>query len=135
MADISLPYAHVVASFLLDGKEYGVENFHIVFAQPNDFKGQPQHETRGGQFTLVLTQAADDNLYLWAKTATLLKNGQVFFKTDLGIRILTILFQKAYCVNLTLKINASSGTSTTLIISPEDISLNGVEHTNLWPGK
>jgi len=132
---INLPNAHIDATFVLDGKEYQVENFQITFLQPKDFKGQPQHETKGGQFTVVIPQAADNNLLLWAKTSTLLKSGYVFFKTDLGIRVLTIEFTNAYCTDLTRSINASSGTSTSLIISPEEISLNGVEHNNFWPTK
>ncbi|MDR3340652.1 MAG: type VI secretion system needle protein Hcp, partial [Candidatus Symbiothrix sp.] len=73
--------AHIVAKFTLEGKQYEVEHFGITFAQPSDYKGQPQHEITGGQITLVLAESADDNLYEWAKKSTQLKDGEITFET------------------------------------------------------
>lgn len=131
----NLPLSHIEAKFILDGKIYEVESFKIKFSQPIDFKGQPQHEILGGKIGLVLTQSADNNLYLWAKQSTLLKNGQILFQTDLGITVLQINFLDAYCIMLTRDINATTGTKTMLTISPENVTLNGVEHDNFWPSK
>jgi len=128
----SLPLAHIVAKFNLEGVNYDVEKFKISFIQPTDFKGQPQHEVKGGQLTIALSQTADDTLYLWAKKSSMLKNGIISFQTDIGITVLEINFTNAYCVNLTREINAHTGTSTVLIISPEKLKLNGVEHDNYW---
>ncbi|MDR2915262.1 MAG: type VI secretion system needle protein Hcp [Tannerella sp.] len=130
---LTLPLAHLVANFVLDGKKYEIEQFRISFVQPTDYKGQPQHEIMGGQILIKITQIPDDNLYLWAKKAIQLKSGQVLFQTDLGITVLKINFTNAYCISLTREINAYNGTSTSLIISPENVSMNGVEHDNFWP--
>lgn len=127
-----LPLAHINTYFVLDGKKYEVEKFNIRFNQSVDFKGQPQHETRGGKITITLNQAADDNLYLWAKKSTLQKDGEVLFQTDLGISVLRVNFMNGYCINLTREINAFTGSNTILIISSENLSLNGVEHENAW---
>jgi len=127
------PLAHHVATFIMDGKKYDVERFSIELSQPIDFKGQPQHEIKGGQITVNLTQAADDNLYIWAKKSTLRKNGKILFQTDLGITVLEIDFKNAYCINLTREINASNGTNTSLTVSSEIIIMDGVEHNNFWP--
>lgn len=81
---------------------------------------------------VTLSQAADDPLYLWAKTAQLTKEGQVVFQTDLGISVLRVNFENAYCTNLQRSTNVMTGTETTLVISPEIVSLNGVEHNNFW---
>jgi hypothetical protein len=128
-----LPLAHIVAKFILDGKIYEVESFKIGFEQPVDYKGQPQHETRGGQMYVVLPQAADKALFLWAKTSTLLKDGIVLFQTDLGVTVLEITFENAYCISMDREINAHSGTKTSLVISAECVKMNGVEHHNFWP--
>lgn len=130
---LNLPFAHIVAKFILDGKKYDIETFKIKFSQPIDYKGQPQHEVKGGELMIVLTQAADNNLYLWAKTATSLKNGEILFQTDLGITILRISFINAYCITLARNINATTGTKTSLVIAPEKVKLNNVEHDNFWP--
>lgn len=128
----NLPLAHIEAKFMLDGKQYDIEAFNVKFSQPVDYKGQPQHEMKGGQLTIVMMQAADNNLYLWAKKATDLKSGQILFQTDLGITVLRVNFTNAYCVTLARDINAMSGTKTSLVIAPEIITLNGVEHDNFW---
>lgn len=127
------PLAYLEGKFILDGKTYEIETFKIVFNQPIDYKNQPQHETLGGQLMVTLTQAADSNLYLWAKTSTLMKSGQVLFQTDLGITVVRIDFQNAYCVTLSRKTNSKTGTLTTLIISPEVVIMNDVEHDKFWP--
>ena len=128
-----LPLAHLVVTFILDGIKYNAEQFMIEFSQPIDYKGQPQYETKGGQIFVKLTQAADDNLYYWAKKSTNRKNGTVLFQTDLGMTVLEVTFENSYCANLTRGINASSGTYTSLTIAPEKISMNGIDHNNYWP--
>lgn len=130
---LNLPLSHIEAKFILDGKTYEVEKFKIKFSQPTDFRGQPQHETRGGKLTVVITQMADNNLLLWSKTSTLLKNGSLLFQTDLGITILRVEFESAYCITLARKINALTGTLTTLVISAENVKMNDIEHDNFWP--
>jgi hypothetical protein len=127
-----LPLAHIEARFIFDGKKYNVEQFNTEFTQPRDYKGQPQHEIKGGQITLNLTQIIDDAIYLWAKTSTLRKDGKIIFQTDLGMTILEIEFTNAYCSSFTRQINAYSGTNTVLTISPEKVKLNGIEHDNFW---
>lgn len=128
----NLPLSHINAYFELDGKQYQVERFNINFSQPSDFKGQPQHEIKGGLLNITIPQLADDNLYLWAKKANLLKSGQVLFQTDLGISVLRINFTNAYCVNLSRVIDSRTGSETTIVIAPEIITMNGVEHDNKW---
>lgn len=127
-----LPLAHINTYFILDGKKYEIEKFNIKFSQSVDFKGQPQHETKGGQIMITLNQAADDNLYLWAKKSTLCKDGEVLFQTDLGMSVLRINFEKTYCINLKREIGAFAGSKTTLVLSPEKISLNDISHNNDW---
>lgn len=132
---INLPLAHLEAKLILDGKTYEIEQFRIGFSQPIDFKGQPQHEIGGGQMLIKLPHAADSGLYLWAKKSTLLKDGGILFQTDIGMTILEISFTNAYCISLTRELSAYNGTSTTLILSPEDVKMNGIEHNNFWSKK
>lgn len=129
---LSLPLAHIQAKFILDGEKYDVEDFKINFSQPVDHKGQPQHEMKGGQIMVSISQIPGNNMYQWAKKATELKGGSVIFQTDLGISVLRVTFSNAYCVSLTRDISAITGTKTTLYIAPEKVSLNGIEHNNFW---
>ncbi|MEN9919796.1 MAG: hypothetical protein RL662_2232 [Bacteroidota bacterium] len=129
---INLPLAHLNGYFVLDGQKYKVEQFKISFAQEIDYKGQPQHEVRGGQLMLTLPQAADDNLLLWAKKATLLKDGEILFQTDMGISVLRLHFSNGCCMNMTRDTSAFTGTTTMLMITAESLSINGIEHHNYW---
>ena len=132
---LNFPLSHLEAKFMLDGKIYEIETFKVKFSQPIDYKGQPQHEIKGGQLIIVLTQAPDNNIYLWSKQSTLQKNGEIVFQTDLGITVLRISFSKGYCITLARNVNEKAGTTTTLVISPEQVIMNGVEHDNFWPNK
>jgi hypothetical protein len=127
-----LPLSHINAKFFLDGDTFEIEHFNIKFEQPTDFRGQPQHEIGGGQLTINISQSPTSSLYLWAKTSTQLKSGKVLFQTDLGMTVLTVEFSNAYCINLSRKINAYAGTNTVIVISPENVKLNGIEHDNFW---
>lgn len=124
--------ANIEATFILDGKEYDVEHFFISFDQSVDFKGQPQHETRGGQLSLVLTQAADDIIYDWAMKATLRKDGKIKFLSRTQGTVLEASFMNARCVKLVRSIDAFSGTKSSLTIAPEKVNMNGIVHDNQW---
>jgi hypothetical protein len=50
----------------------------------------------------------------------------------MGITVLKVEFTNAYCINLTRQINAHTGTNTILVISPEKVKMNGMEHDNFW---
>jgi len=127
-----MPLAHLKVKFILDGHSYEVEHFKVAFAQPVDHKGQPQHEIKGGQLILVLSQSADDRLYEWAKRSVKLKDGVIVFQTEMSSPVLTVTFTDGYCVKLSREIDEHTGTKTTLVISPEIVTMNGMEHDNFW---
>jgi len=127
-----LPLSHINVKFTIDGETYEVEHFDINFEQPTDFRGQPQHEIGGGQMTVHISQIPSDDLYYWAKKSTLRKSGILLFQTDLGMTVMKVEFSNAYCTFLTRQINAYTGTNTVLIIAPEKVRINGIEHDNNW---
>ena len=124
--------SHVEAFWELDGKRYEIEHFRIEFGQEMDYKGQPQHETRGGLFSVTITQSVDDNIYDWAKRANKLKSGKVLFISKSEGTIMELNFINASCIKLTRSMNALSGTQTILVIAPEKVDMNGFEHDNHW---
>lgn len=122
----------VECDFVVDGKTYPVEHFQVQFEQEVDHKRQPQHETRGGQFSIILTQAVEYNILRWAKKSEERKSGSILFKKSTSGTVLRIEFVNAYCVALKHRTNHQTGTRTTLVIAPEKISLNGTTHDNRW---
>ena len=123
--------SNVNVIFSVDGDEYAVEQFKIGFHQPVDgIKNQPEGEVRGGRIMITLSQTVKNNIYGWAVKPWMKKNGAVLFKTGV---IFEVAFTNAYCVNLKRVIESlGQGLSTTLILSPESVSVNGIEFDNRW---
>ena len=123
---------HVESTFELDGKSYEIEHFYINFSQGTDHKGKPQHEVKGGQISILLTQSANDNLYDWAMREYKRKDGKILFKSKTEGTVMEVVFTNAFCTSFTRTIDALSGTKTEMIISPEKITVNGYSHDNQW---
>ena len=126
--------SNVNVIFSVDGDEYAVEQFKIGFHQPVDnLKNQPEGEVRGGRIMITLSQTVKSNIYGWAVKPWVKKNGAVLFKTGTSGVIFEVAFTNAYCVNLKRVIESlGQGLSTTLILSPESVSVNGIEFDNRW---
>lgn len=120
--------------FSVDGDEYEVEQFKIAFHQLVDNrKNQPEGEIRGGRIMLTLAQTVKSNIYGWALKNWMKKGGNILFKTGTSGVIFNIQFNNAYCIKLHRNIDAiGGGLTTTLIISPETVMLNGIEFDNGW---
>lgn len=131
---LGMPFidANINVYFYLDGKEYGVEQFKINFIQPNDHKGEPQNETKGGQMLIVLTQALPESFYEWAIKTKSLKSGLVLFRTESSSVPVRIEFFNTTCISFTRQVNSFGGLQTSLILSPEMVKINGYEHDNFW---
>ena len=121
----------LTAWFILDGKEYEMSQFNISFNQLVDHKGQSQDETRGGRMLIGLTQTLPDSLYRWAMTSTP-KNGEIVFRSKTTNAPLRLEFMNAYCVNFERLINAGTGVCSELLISPDEIVINGISFDNHW---
>lgn len=125
------PDSDLTAWFILDGKEYEMSQFNINFDQSTDHKGQPQSEVRGGRMLIVLTQTLPESLYRWAMTS-IPKNGEVVFRSKTTNAPLRVEFTNAYCVNFERQVIDKSGVSTSLFISPDEITINGISFDNHW---
>ena len=110
---------------------YRLAEFNIGFHQDIDYKGQPQHDEAGGIMSLTLTHVTDAAIDFWAMKSRELKNGSVIFRQH-GTKVLTITFEQAYCINCQQSVSESGGVVTRMIISPNIINLNDIDHNNNW---
>ena len=130
--DWAQPLANFEAKFYFLGSEYEVEDFKILFIQDVDYKGQPQHDERGGQIIISLSQMVEDDVYEWAKSPFLKQSGTISFETGSSNALLRIEFTDAYCVGFSQIDDSFLGTRTNLVISPSTVLLNGIDHDNFW---
>lgn len=124
--------SNVTVWLKVDGKEYEIEQFKIGFSQPTDFKGEPQSEIKGGQLMVTLSEALPDSFYEWAIKSKKEKDGQVAFQIQTGNAPLKIEFFRATCINFNRNVSSNGGLQTYLVLSPERLLINGVEHDNFW---
>lgn len=126
------PYVNATLYFEGGKSEgYSLQEFNIGFFQHIDYKGQPQHNESGGIMNVMITQVTDPAIDNWMANSRTLRNGSVIFRQH-GSKILTVLFEQAYCVNCQQSVSGSGGVTTRLVITPNNISLNGIEHDNKW---
>ena len=133
MGLFNLPHidSDLTAWFILDGQEYEMSQFNIMFGQVVDHKGQPQDEVRGGRMMISLTQTLPDSIYRWAMTS-FPKNGEVVFRSKTTNAPLRIEFMNAYCVSFQRSISDKGGVDTVLHISPDELLMNGISFDNHW---
>lgn len=120
--------------FILDGKEYELNQFGISFGQSVDFKGQPQDEVRGGRMLVMLSQTLPDSIYRWAMTSSV-KDGEVIFRSKTQNAPFRVVFKNAYCISFTRNIIDGGGVKSSLFISPDEILINGISFDNHWSNK
>ena len=120
----------VDARMYLNGKEYPVDTFSVQFHQSFDFKGEPQHEVRGGLLSVGLSQVTDEQLNYWMFHPDVYYSGTVVFASFSRIAnpVITIEFSEGRCVKYGKGINPSL--SLNLMISAKKIKINGMTHTN-----
>lgn len=126
--------ANVDVKFSIDGEEYEVEQFKIGFNQPVDRnKNQPEGEVRGGRIMITLSQTVKNNIYTWAIKPWMKKSGAILFKTGTSGIVFNVQFTNAYCISLKRIIGTQGqGLTTALTLSPEIVSVNGIELDNYW---
>ena len=116
----------------IDGQEYELSDFSIGFTQNIDEKGEPQNRVRGGQMQISITQSLPNSIYEWGMKTTV-KDGEITFKIESGSAPLKVSFLNAYCVGFKKRVDAAGGgLVTSLTISPEEITINGISFDNRW---
>lgn len=118
---------------IVDSVEYEIERFQTYVEQGHDHKGQPQSETKGGQFSIVLKQTVTPSIYDWAKRQMKLKSGSIKFSSETSGTVFQINFFNGACISLSTNVNNHSGTTTMLVISAEKVTFyDNITIDNRW---
>ena len=120
------------ANLYINEKKYEVENFETEFQQDIDFKGQPQHEVKGGLLSLTLKGISDEIINNWMFRTGTVYDGTIMFESSSRSSTppIIITFEKGRCISFEKMIGVNIGTQLSLLISTEKLSVNGIEHSN-----
>jgi len=121
----------VDAKLLLNGQEYEIETFHTQFQQTYDYKGEPQYEVKGGIMTLTINHVADKQINNWMFNRSVKHSGSIVFASFSRIAnpVIVIEFANGRCAKYTKSIGHST-VSYTIVITAEEIKINGIDHEN-----
>jgi hypothetical protein len=133
ISDILPPKDAAIDGYLyIMGKKYEIQSFETEFIQPDDYKGQPQHEVKGGLLLVTLKQQSDEILNNWMFKNGVSYSGSIVFAPVSRIENppLTILFEEGSCISFEKMLGKNIGIQLSILISSEKVLFNAVKHTN-----
>lgn len=121
----------VDAKLILNGASYEVETFSIRFQKAYDHKGEPQQEVKGGFLSMTINHVVDKQINEWMFNRSVKHSGTVTFASFSRIAspVIVIEFTNGRCFRYSKNISSFS-VSYDLLITAEEIKINGVDHTN-----
>ena len=129
----SIPEDPSIDAYLFIGsKVYEIENFETEFQQGEDYKGQPQHEVKGGLLSITLKRTSDELINSWMFKPEVAYNGTITFApfSRMASPPITIIFEEGRCISFEKMISNSTGIHLNLLISAKKLNVNGIEHSN-----
>jgi len=126
------------AKLTIDGEEYNILDCSFSFRQDTDVNGRPLAKPQGGRVNLLIESTSKTDFLDWMISAKQTKNGEiVFYRRDNISSLKTIKFKGAYCIDYTEQFNAhdSSPLKIHLVISANELEINGTPFKNDWPTK
>jgi len=124
----------VDAKLILNGKEYEIETFNIRFQKAFDHKGEPQQEVKGGVLSMTINHIVDKQINEWMFNQSVKHSGVVTFASFSRIAnpVIVIEFKNGRCFRYSKNIGHSSA-SYSILITAEEVKINGIDHSNKQP--
>lgn len=124
--------ATIEVNLYIGEKKYEVESFETEFQQGIDYKGQPQHEVKGGLLSITLKGISDEIINRWMFGTGVAYDGSIVFESSSRISTppIIIVFEKGKCISFEKIMGINIGSQLNLVISTEKLSINGIEHSN-----
>jgi len=119
------------ARLYLNGKEYPVDNFDMMFQQSvNRFSGEPERGVKGGLLSIDLNQVTDEQLNYWMFHREVYYSGSVVFGSFSNIAnpVIVVEFSEGRLAKFD-KVGDSS-LALNILITARKIKVNSLEHTN-----
>ena len=119
----------------LDGKTYNVLSCRYELTQNRDKTGLPKGMPEGGEIHLRLESTGEPDLFKWMNSVSETKDGKIiYYRRDAMSKLQELSFKKAFCISFTEDFNANSTEplQIELILSAQQLIVNGVPHNKQW---
>ncbi|CCH03391.1 hypothetical protein FAES_5392 [Fibrella aestuarina BUZ 2] len=104
--------------------------------QEIDTLGRPASATYGGKLTISFNTTADPLVTNWMFNPAKQWSGTITYVDMVGVTLKTVSFQNAFCLDLQEDFDGTNNSAdmvTTIVISPEKLSIGSINHDNHWP--
>jgi hypothetical protein len=108
----------------------------VYLHQKTDSLGRPASRTHGGKLTVSFNTTDDPLVTNWMFNPAKTWSGSITYVGELGATLKVIEFENAFCLDMREDFDGQSNSSnmiTTIVISPEKVSLGSIKHDNDWP--
>ncbi|WP_311388697.1 type VI secretion system tube protein TssD [Apibacter muscae] len=114
--------------------------YHILeceyeFEKRTDAHLKPTGETEGGKILITLESTGKTNFIEWAIAPNKEKSGEIiFYRRDAMSRLLTLKFERAYCIHFKEKFTSNGGEPmvTTLTLVARKLKFSNLSFVNNW---
>ena len=128
------------AKLHVEGHQNENEGIHLLkcdysFSQDIDQKGLPTSKVQGGIIDLSFASLEDSEIIQWMISEDADKNGKITFSGDNNTKpFKTLEFKDARLIQYHESFTDQSQMILSISISAREISLSGVNHSNVWLG-
>lgn len=119
------------ARLYLNGKEYPIDTFSIMFQQSvNQYSGEPEQAVKGGLLSIGISQVTDEQLNYWMFHKDVYYSGSVVFGSFSRIAnpVIIIEFENGRLARYSKGVDPSLDLN--IVITAKKIEINGLEHKN-----
>ncbi len=129
--------ASFTATLTISGvQELAINAFTMDMHQSADTLGRPASPVSGGQLSITVNTTNNPIVTGWMINPSQQRNGKITFHDLVGRTIKVIEFTNAYCVDMEENFEGTDDwmqMETTIVISPETITVGYIPHDNNWP--
>jgi len=124
-----------LAQLKIEDKVMNVLECFFEFSKATDHSGRPTQHLKGGQISILIESTQEIDFLEWCHSSEVKGGDIIFFKRDMMASAKRVEFNNAYCINYMEEFSAEGSVpmKTRIIISAEEITVNGTSFLNNWP--
>ena len=119
----------------IDGEEYNVLDFNIIFKQEIDTASKPTGGAKGGVIKITIEASQNTDFLSWMLNGDLTKDGKiVFYRRDALSKMKELSFTKSFCVSYDEQFSSTTDIpmKITMEVVAKDLTFGDAKFSNNW---